>query len=88
MDQWLNYLQRWSTLNPSHAPIVITIDLKDNLTDNRSYAEGNLAHLNDTISQSIHRLLTPIDRFTQFEELQGGFICVLSGDQRTRSLIT
>ena len=36
--------------NSDH-PIILTLDLKDNTTDNRSFDEGNLAHLNQVIAE-------------------------------------
>src|SRR5215213_5662513 len=43
LTSWLRRIARWSSAHPRHVPIAVALDLKDRLTDNRSFAEGNLA---------------------------------------------
>ena len=40
-------VQQWSSENQGHAPITITIDFKDDLTDNIDYMNGSMDKLND-----------------------------------------
>ena len=40
LGPWLDVIENWSSEHLGHAPLLLTIALKDNLMDNRSYAEG------------------------------------------------
>src|SRR3954468_24673951 len=41
LADWLQAIARWSGNHAGHAPIAVVLDLKDPLTDNRSFAAGN-----------------------------------------------
>ena len=84
LNQWLDLINQWSITHPDHAPIILTIDLKDNLMDNRSYEAGNLAHLNDVMRSSLDRIWLPDDGLHDINLARGHVLCVLSGDQGTR----
>ena len=47
LSDWLSHVKQWSILNQGHAPITITIDFKDDLTDNIDYMHGSMDKLND-----------------------------------------
>src|SRR5262245_52773003 len=49
LHDWLTTVSTWSGAHPTAAPIVVMLDLKDDLTDNQSYAAGNLAALNQEL---------------------------------------
>lgn len=89
LGAWLQTIARWSVGNSRHAPITLALDLKDRLTDNRSFAQGNLARLNQELLEAFGpRLFTaeqlPGGRWPTLEALRGRLIVVLSGDQWTR----
>ena len=58
LGSWLRAVAAWSDANPRHAPITVALDIKDDLTDNRSFAEGNLARLNAELVGRLPRLYT------------------------------
>ena len=84
LSAWLDVINEWSQNNPEHAPIILTIDLKDNLMDNKSFAEGNLSKLNDVLSTHINRLWQPRDGLDDLDAARGHTLCILSGDGGTR----
>lgn len=84
LEDWLDVLHEWSVTHPDHAPLILTIDLKDNLVDNRNFSEGNLAHLNHIIQTYFPQLWLPKEGLDDLQLARGHILCVLSGDQRTR----
>jgi hypothetical protein len=42
-------INTWSQQHPTAAPLVVMCDLKDDLTDNPSFAAGNLTALNQEL---------------------------------------
>src|SRR5690606_41887303 len=49
LRDWLTVIDTWAAEHPAAAPITVALDVKDDLTDNTSYAAGNLAAVNDTL---------------------------------------
>ena len=84
LENWLDLINTWSNNNQGHAPLILTIDLKDNLMDNRSYAEGNLAHLNHILESHLDRIWRPNMGLDDINLARDHIICVLSGDADTR----
>ena len=89
LGAWLGSVERWSDGNPRHAPITLALDLKDRLTDNRSFAQGNLARLNEELLEAFGPRLFAAEQLTSdpwptLEALRGRLIVVLSGDEGTR----
>ena len=88
LDAWLGVIASWSDARPGHAPITIGLDLKDDLTDNRSFAEGNLSAMNDLLRRTFgERLLRADEIGTEWpsvDTLRGRVIAVLSGDVGSR----
>jgi hypothetical protein len=85
---WLRTVATWSAGNPRHAPIVVALDLKDDLTDNRSFAQGNLARVNAELLDRLPGLFTADELGNQpwptIDALSGRLIAVLSGTLKTR----
>jgi hypothetical protein len=85
---WLRAIARWSAANPRHVPILIALDLKDRLTDNRSFAEGGLARLNWELVESLQGLFTAEELgsgpWPTVDALRGRVIVVLTGHLGTR----
>jgi hypothetical protein len=50
LRDWLRTINTWSGAHPDHAPLVVMLDLKDDLTDNASFADGNLTALNKELA--------------------------------------
>jgi hypothetical protein len=88
LGQWLGVIASWSDGHPGHAPITLGIDIKDPLTDNASYAAGNLARLNAELEQAFGaKLFAARDLTAGFpgvNALRDRVIAVLSGDEGTR----
>lgn len=90
LRDWLNVINAWSAQHPTAAPIVVALDIKDDLTDNTSYAAGNLAALNqELVSVFGSRLLWAKDYPTSppsVNALRGRVLPLISGNDRTRTL--
>jgi hypothetical protein len=88
LAQWLGAIASWSTANPRHAPITVALDLKDRLTDNRSFAQGNLGRLNQELLEAFDGLFAAEELGSRpwptVDALRGRVIVVLSGDEETR----
>jgi hypothetical protein len=85
---WLSVINTWSNGNRTHAPIVVMLDIKDDLTDNQSFADGNLAALNQELRNAFGtKMLSPAQYTGQsVDTLRGKIMPLLSGDGRTRTL--
>jgi hypothetical protein len=60
LRDWLQTVSAWSAAHPTAAPILVMVDIKDDLTDNTSFAAGNLAALNKEFSDVFgSRLVAP-----------------------------
>ncbi|MFF4620560.1 PI-PLC domain-containing protein [Nonomuraea jabiensis] len=90
LRDWLNAINNWSAQHPAAAPIVVALDIKDDLTDNTSYAAGNLAALNqELVSVFGPRLLWAKDYPATpptVDALRGRVLPLISGDGKTRTL--
>ncbi|MEE2751495.1 MAG: hypothetical protein VX519_08685, partial [Myxococcota bacterium] len=80
---WLEHIGSWSANHPTHAPITLFLDIKDDLTDNRHTSEGSLAALNLLLDNTLGgRLFTPEDLGAQWptiDAMRGKILAVLSG---------
>jgi hypothetical protein len=89
LRDWLNVINTWSAQHPTAAPIVVALDVKDDLTDNTSYAAGNLAALNQELTSVFgSRLFWAKDYPTSppsVGALRGRVLPVISGDGKTRT---
>ncbi|WP_163509423.1 hypothetical protein [Fodinicola acaciae] len=87
LHDWLATVATWSAAHPAAAPIVVMLDLKDDLTDNPSYAAGNLTALNHELEAAFGtRLLRPADYAGQsVDALRGKVLTLLSGNGSTRT---
>src|SRR5262249_43159186 len=59
LRDWLAPIADWSARNASHAGLVVMLDLKDDLTDNTSYAAGNLGALDVELVSAFGAQLFP-----------------------------
>ncbi|MFI6790649.1 hypothetical protein ACIBG4_25300 [Nonomuraea sp. NPDC050383] len=89
LRDWLNVINTWSAQHPAAAPLVVMLDLKDDLTDNPSFAAGNLAALNhELVSVFGPRLLTAADYPASppsVDTLRGRVLTLLSGNGKSRA---
>ncbi|MFI5589718.1 hypothetical protein ACIA5G_32040 [Amycolatopsis sp. NPDC051758] len=89
LRDWLAVVNTWSAAHPAAAPIVVMLDLKDNLTDNTSYAAGNLTAVNEELESVFgSRLLQAKDYPAGqpvVDALRGRVLPLLSGDAGTRT---
>jgi hypothetical protein len=88
LRDWLQQISAWSAGNPTHAPIVVMLDLKDDLSDNGSYAAGDLSALNSEIESEFgSQLARPEDYpngLPDIGALRGRVIALLSGNAGSR----
>jgi hypothetical protein len=88
LRDWLDEIASWSAANPEHAPLVVMLDVKDDLTDNASYAEGNMAALNDELAAAFGTQLLRAEDYrtgSSVDALRGRVLPVLSGAAGTRA---
>jgi hypothetical protein len=89
LRDWLWTVSVWSAAHPRHAPLLVMFDLKDDLTDNTSFAAGNLTALNQELRDVFGtRLLEAKDvagALGTVGSLRGRILTLLSGDAGTRT---
>jgi hypothetical protein len=88
LRDWLDMIASWSSANPTHAPLVVMLDLKDDLTDNGSFAGGDLAALNQELKTAFGSALLPASSYqtgATVDSLRGRVLTLLSGDAGTRT---
>ncbi|WP_243770340.1 phosphatidylinositol-specific phospholipase C domain-containing protein [Amycolatopsis acidicola] len=89
LRDWLATVNTWSDAHPSAAPIVVMLDLKDDLTDNTSYAAGNLAALDTELTGAFGANLVQAKDYPNalpsIGTLRGKVLTLLSGDATTRA---
>jgi len=89
LRDWLNVINTWSVAHPEAAPLVVMLDLKDDLTDNPSFAAGNLAALNqELVTVFGPRLLRAEDYPASppsLDALRGRVLTLLSGNGKSRT---
>ncbi|MEU4251689.1 hypothetical protein AB0F15_30165 [Amycolatopsis sp. NPDC026612] len=89
LRDWLAVVNTWSAQHPAAAPIVVMLDLKDDLTDNPSYAAGNLTALNQELESVFGaRLLRAQDypaAQPDVDAVRGRVLPLLSGDGGSRT---
>ncbi|MEV5719200.1 hypothetical protein AB0L41_35390 [Amycolatopsis mediterranei] len=89
LRDWLAVVNTWSAQHPAAAPIVVMLDLKDDLTDNTSFAAGNLTALDQELESVFGaRLLRAQDYLAaqpDVDALRGRVLPLLSGDGGSRT---
>ena len=88
LHDWLAVIAGWSNANPTHTPLLVMLDLKDDLTDNPNFAAGNLTALNQELQSAFgSSLLHPADYVgsPSVDSLRGKVLTLLSGDAGTRT---
>ena len=89
LRDWLGVINSWSTTHPGHAPITVTFDAKDDLTDND--AGGDIEDFNRALEAAFGAKLYTRDArdrdgvWPDTADLQDRVLCVLSGDGSTRA---
>ncbi|NUR87985.1 MAG: hypothetical protein HOY71_28195 [Nonomuraea sp.] len=90
LRDWLAVINDWSNQHRDAAPIVVALDLKDDLTDNTSYSAGNLAALNDELTGAFGDKIYEARDYPSAPPtvgaLRGRVLPVISGDGKTRTL--
>ena len=84
---WLELIDDWSDRRPTHAPIVVSLDLKDDLSDNEA-ARGDLHFLNKQLREVFgNKLYTPAGHrgaWPTTESMRGKIVVVMSGSRASR----
>jgi hypothetical protein len=90
LTDWLSQVSQWSQQNPNHAPITLTLDIKDDLTDNINFANGDMGRLNNILIESFGTdLFEPSildETWPSIDELRNRILIVLSGHEESRQL--
>jgi hypothetical protein len=86
LRDWLTLINQWSIDHRDHAPIIVLLDLKDSLTDQPNFNQGNLSKLNALLKEVFGNRLyradvanAPQRPWPRVSTLQGKIITVLSG---------
>lgn len=84
---WLSVVRTWSDTHPGHTPLVVMLDLKTDLTNNNSFAAGNLTALNEELQNAFgSKLLRPAEYAAQsVDALRGRILTLLSGNSTSRT---
>ncbi|MEV4074425.1 hypothetical protein [Nonomuraea fuscirosea] len=89
LRDWLTVIDTWSARHPAAAPVVVALDVKDDLTDNTSYAAGNLAALNQELTSVFGTRLFEARDYpaspSSVDALRGRVLTVISGNGKTRA---
>jgi hypothetical protein len=89
LRDWLATVDSWSAAHPAAAPIVVMLDLKDDLTDNASFAAGDLTALGEELESVFGaRLLRAQDYPAgqpSVDALRGRVLPLLSGHAGSRA---
>ncbi|SEH00234.1 hypothetical protein SAMN05444920_115213 [Nonomuraea solani] len=89
LREWLDVVDTWSEQHPAAAPIVVALDVKDDLTDNPSYAAGNLGALNQELTSVFGARLYQAQDYPasppSVDALRGRVLPVISGNGTTRT---
>lgn len=86
---WLDVFAKWSAKNPTHAPLTLVLDVKDDLTDNDK--GGDPEDLNLSLEAAFGSRLLTREAWNEWgawpdvELLRGKTLCVLSGHGDTRA---
>ncbi len=86
---WMSEIAEWSAQHPDHAPLTVLLDLKDDLSSNDYFGEGDLFALNASVEKIFGAALFSADQIREHQwptirELRGKIIVVLSGDVDAR----
>jgi hypothetical protein len=88
LRDWLGTVNTWSDAHPTHAPLVVMLDIKDDLTDNASFAAGNLGALNQELTDAFGANLVSAKDYPaglpSVDTLRGKVLTLLSGDGKSR----
>ena len=91
LQDWLAVVADWSSSNPDHAPINMLLNIKDDMTDNRSTAAGSLAALNSLVLEAFEDRLFWArdlgDSWPSVNSLRGKIIVGLTGRETTSSRV-
>lgn len=89
LRDWLSVVSSWSGQHPAHAPLVVMLDLKDDLTDNPSFAAGNMTALNASLMSVFGSRLVQAKDYPgdlpSVDALRGRVLVLLSGDSGSRT---
>jgi hypothetical protein len=89
LRDWLGVVAEWSGAHPAHAPIVVMLDMKDDLTDNPSFAAGNLTALNQELAGAFGSGLLQAKDYPaglpSVDASRGKVLTLLSGDGGSRA---
>lgn len=84
---WLQVIDDWTDKHPKHAPIVVSLDLKDDISDNPA-EQGDIRFLNrqlrDVFGVKLYTATGHKGTWAETETLRGKILIVLSGSRPTR----
>ena len=91
LGDWLAEIAEWSASHADHAPLNVLLNIKDDMTDNRSTAEGSLAALNqlvlDAFGDSLFWSRNLGDDWPTVNGLRGKIIVGFTGRESTSSRV-
>ncbi len=88
LKPWLRVVANWSAAHPTHAPITVMIDLKNNASGNNDIANGNLVALNNELKAAFASMLVPAKSVSgalgTVGSLRGKVLTLISGNSTSR----
>jgi hypothetical protein len=89
LRDWLQQIAGWSALHPDHAPLIVMLDLKNDLSNNASFAAGDISALNAELRSVFGSALARPEDYPNglptVGALRGRVIGLLSGDTNSRA---
>ena len=89
LGPWLEQIAQWSRAHVDHSPLILVLDLKDNLVDNPGPEHGNLGALNARLEGIFGDALLPasemVGPWAPVDALRGRILVVLSGNRGNRT---
>lgn len=87
LQAWMNVVSEWSLAHSGHAPLHLLLNIKDDMTDNRSTADGSLAALNrlilDAFGERLFWARNLGEDWPTIDELRGKVVVGFTGAEST-----
>jgi len=91
LQEWVNAVAEWSIEHSDHSPLHLLLNIKDDMTDNRSTADGSLAALNrlilDAFGERLFWARNLGDDWPTINDLRGKIVVGFTGAESTSTRV-